>query len=146
MRQEISRGKIQKLRHMCVALVLVSGRRRAGQSCHPAERRAFRMMLVTVKCLRWTLSACELERHPRTEIAILCHAHEGSEAARARRTLQILIRMLHSSLGQLLLMVQSRWLLESVILREVTSEENWMRAYLRKNSAVSHWNCYMALL
>ena len=30
--------------------------------------------------------------------------------------------------------------------QKVKSEENWMRAHLWGNSAVLHWNCYIALL
>jgi len=30
--------------------------------------------------------------------------------------------------------------------QKVKSEENWMRAHLCGNSAVLHWNCYIALL
>jgi hypothetical protein len=30
--------------------------------------------------------------------------------------------------------------------QKVKSEENWMRAHLWGNSAVLHWNCYIAVL
>jgi hypothetical protein len=30
--------------------------------------------------------------------------------------------------------------------QKVKSEDNWMRAHLWGNSAVLHWNCYIALL